>query len=83
MPQKVYNDRNLDKMVDLYIKKNIEFCKLSKKLNTLCVKAFETRIMSREFLKTNQLLNKVICDLNDCLAYFEIYNSTKSIGISA
>lgn len=83
MPQKVYNERNLDKMVDLYIKKNIEYCRLSKKLNSLSVKAFETRIMSKEFLKTNQQLNNVINELNACVAYFEIYHNNKITQQSA
>ena len=83
MQQKVYNERILDKMVDLYIKKNIEFCKLSKKLNSLSVKAFESRKMSKELLKTNNLLNQIICVLANCLSYFEVYNNNNCLKVSA
>ena len=83
MQQKVYNERILNKMVDLYIKKNIEYCKLSKKLNMLSVKAFENRKMSKELLRTNNLLNQIICVLSNCLSYFEMYHTSKNMKISA
>lgn len=83
MQQKVYNERILDKMVDLYIKKNIEYCKLSKKLNTLSVKAFESRKMSKEILRTNNILNQIICVLSNCLSYFELYHKRDEMEISA
>ena len=49
MEEKVINSKILDKMVDLYIKKSIEFSKVSKKLNQLSIKAFSVRKMTKEF----------------------------------
>lgn len=83
MQQKVYNERILDKMVDLYIKKNIEYCRLSKKLNLLSVKAFESRKMSKELLRTNNLLNQIICVLANCLSYFEMYHKRDTLQVTA
>ncbi len=83
MQQKVYNERILDKMVDLYIKKNIEYCRLSNKLNMLSVKAFQNRKMSKELLRTNNILNQIICVLANCLSYFELYHIKNNIKITA
>ena len=83
MQQKVYNERILDKMVDLYIKKSIEYTRLSKRLNDLSIKAFQDRKMSKEILKTNNILNKIICVLSNCLSYFELYHVKNRLRITA